>query len=69
MASADDAVAIVFHSDGLLFRQGEVGSGTPVEVVVVVMLAVEVEEAMLVVALSPVYTACITPLPVLLPLT
>lgn len=36
-----DVVAIVFHSDGLLFRQGEVGSGTPVEVVVVVMLAVE----------------------------
>ena len=36
-----DVVAIVFHSYGLLFRQGEVGSGTPVEVVVVVMLAVE----------------------------
>ena len=35
-----DVVAIVFHSDGLLFRQGDVGSGTPVEVVVVVMLAV-----------------------------
>ena len=36
-----DVVAIVFHSDGLLFCQGEVGSGTPVEVVVVAVLAVE----------------------------
>ena len=36
-----DVVAIVFHSDGLLFRQGEVGSGTPVEVVVVAVLAIE----------------------------
>ena len=36
-----DVVAVLFHSDGLLFRQGEVGSGTPVEVVVVGMLAVE----------------------------
>ena len=36
-----DVVAIVFHSDGLLFTQGEVGSGTPVEVVVVAVLAVE----------------------------
>ena len=35
-----DVVAIVFHSDGLLFSQGEVGSGTPVEVVVVAVLAV-----------------------------
>ena len=35
-----DVVAIVFHSDGLLFTQGEVGSGTPVEVVVVAVLAV-----------------------------
>ena len=36
-----DVVAIVFHSDGLLFSQGEVGSGTPVEVVVVAVLAIE----------------------------
>ena len=36
-----DVVAIVFHSDGLLFSQGEVSSGTPVEVVVVAVLAVE----------------------------
>ena len=36
-----DVVAVVFHSDGLLFSQGEVGSGTPVEVVVVAVLAVE----------------------------
>ena len=36
-----DVVAVVFHSDGLLFCQGEVGSGAPVEVVVVAVLAVE----------------------------
>ena len=36
-----DVVAIVFYSDGLLFRQGEVGSGAPVEAVVVAVLAVE----------------------------
>ena len=36
-----DVVAVVFHSDGLLFSQGEVSSGTPVEVVVVAVLAVE----------------------------
>ena len=36
-----DVVAIVFYSDGLLFSQGEVGSGTPVEAVVVAVLAVE----------------------------
>ena len=36
-----DVVTIVFHSDGLLFSQGEVGSGAPVEVVVVAVLAVE----------------------------
>ena len=36
-----NVVAIVFHSDGLLFSQGEVGSGAPVEVVVVAVLAVE----------------------------
>ena len=41
-----DVVAVVFHSDGLLFSQGEVGSGTPVEVVVVAVLAVEGAEAM-----------------------
>ena len=35
-----DVVAVVFHSDGLLFSQGEVGSGTPVEVVVVAVLAI-----------------------------
>ena len=35
-----NVVAIVFHSDGLLFSQGEVGSGTPVEVVVVAVLAI-----------------------------
>ena len=36
-----NVVAIVFHSDGLLFSQGEVGSGAPVEVVVVAVLAIE----------------------------
>ena len=36
-----DIVAVVFHSDGLLFSQGEVGSGTPIEVVVVAVLAIE----------------------------
>ena len=36
-----DVVAVVFYSDGLLFCQGEVGSGAPVEVVVVAVLAVE----------------------------
>ena len=36
-----DVVAIVFYSDGLLFSQGEVGSGAPVEAVVVAVLAVE----------------------------
>ena len=36
-----DVVAIVFHSDGLLFCQGKVGSGTPVEVVVVAVLAIK----------------------------
>lgn len=36
-----DVVAVVFYSDGLLFCQGEVGSGTPVEAVVVAVLAVE----------------------------
>ena len=36
-----DVVAIVFHSDGLLFSQGEVGSGTPVEAVVVAVFAIE----------------------------
>ena len=36
-----DVVAVIFHSDGLGFRQGEVGSGAPVEVVVVAVLAIE----------------------------
>ena len=36
-----DVVAVVFHSDGLAFCQGEIGSGTPVEVVVVAVLAIE----------------------------
>ena len=36
-----DVVAVVFYSEGLLFSQSKVGSGTPVEAVVVAVLAVE----------------------------
>jgi len=54
-----DIVAVVFHSDGLLFCQGEVGSGTPIEVVVVAVLAIEGRGGDVAGGVIPSITSCI----------